>query len=80
MLCVADLATWSGAYIASYDAALNPTEQASSEGIFTGRRGPMTSMICSALNVEGQLPVFRPIGALISLLAATINLYVATTG
>jgi hypothetical protein len=66
MLCVADIATWSGLYIASYDAAWNPTEQASLEGVFAGLRGPMTSMICSALNVEGQSSVYRPIGALIS--------------
>lgn len=68
LVCVADLATFNRSYITSYDASWKSDQQSNLEAAFGGPRGPMTSMMNSALNAGGQPSDFRPIGALIGLL------------
>ncbi len=66
LLCVADLATWSGSYITDYRAAWKPEDRQELEQDFGGPRGPMSSLVCSAVDGDQQASEFRPIGALIS--------------
>lgn len=68
LLCVADLATWSGSYITTYQAAWNPEGQQYLQHSFGGARGVMSSFLCSAVHGDRQTSEFRPIGALISFL------------
>lgn len=66
LICVADLATWKRSYLTRYEASWKPDAQNILEAIFGGRCGPQTSMICAAIDREGQGTEFRPVGNLVA--------------
>ncbi|WP_128290830.1 DUF6602 domain-containing protein [Afifella aestuarii] len=74
LVCVADLACWSGMYLAGFpvEMAGSSDEAAAYEKEFGGKIGPMTAFNCAAYDSQDQYQDFRPVGALIAALTRRI--------